>query len=85
MEKSPKKLKFPKNLQGRALGRARVRGEGREGKSAQGRAPSPKKGSCALWMLPFLQTSNPVASTADTRYASAYGTTREEIGPVERL
>ena len=48
MEKSPKKLKFPKNLQGRALGRARVRGEGREGKSAQGRAPSPKKGSCAL-------------------------------------
>jgi hypothetical protein len=48
VEKSPKKLKFPKNLQGRALGRARVRGEGREGKSAQGRAPSPKKGSCAL-------------------------------------
>ena len=25
-----------------------MRGEGREGKWAQGRAPSPKKGSCAL-------------------------------------
>ena len=49
MEKSPQKLKFLKNPQGRAHGRARVRGEGREGKSAQGRAPSPKKGSCALW------------------------------------
>ena len=31
----------------------------------------------------FLQTSNPVASTVVTRYASAYGTTRDEIGPVK--
>ena len=32
--------------------------------------------------LPFLQTSNPAVPTADTRYANAYETTRDEIGPV---
>ena len=33
--------------------------------------------------LLFLQTSYPVATTVDTRYASAYGTTRDEIGQVK--
>ena len=33
--------------------------------------------------LPFLQTSYPVATTADTRYANAYGTTRDATGPVK--
>ena len=31
--------------------------------------------------LLFLQASNPVATTVDTRYVNAYGTTRDEIGP----
>ena len=31
----------------------------------------------------FLQTSNLVATTVDTRFASAYGTMRGETGPVE--
>jgi len=33
--------------------------------------------------LPFLQTSYPVATTVDTRYVNAYGTTRDAIGPVK--
>ena len=33
--------------------------------------------------LLFLQTSYPVATTVDMSYASAYETTRDEIGPVK--
>ena len=61
VEKTPHKLKFLKILLGRV---GEVRGEG---KVAQGRAPSPKKGSCALWfktkffleiMTSFLQNNS---------------------------
>ena len=56
--KVPKNWRFSKTFRGTALprgGQTWVRGEGREGKWAQGRAPSPKKGKCALCLYHSLQ------------------------------
>ena len=36
-----------------------------------------------MMYLLFLLASYPVATTVDTRYASAYATTREETGPAK--
>ena len=45
-----------------------MRGEGREGKWAQGRAPSPKKGRCAIWFGVYILSIRLVVSLLAARF-----------------